>query len=280
MKKLSFIFAMVFAASMAMAQHVDVVKQVGTSNVSTVDQGFMPNPGPGLQGNEAYVEQIGKKNTSDVDQWNNGYAGAAHYADVYSRGDNNVAVVKQINDGGDAIIEQIGDKNTAKIFQSGNFYSTTTFLPKYDAVALQKGSYNTIDIVAWGTNATAYAEQFGYWNKITQDLGQGNGEKVQNSSFIARQYGIGNKAVQMMEGQGWAGGILAVNNNGDIYQKGDANCAEQHMHETATAAAAYNTAKATQLGDWNVSVQHQAGAHNSSVHAQTGNYNSSITTQN
>ena len=110
MKKIIFLFAMVFAVSMVMAQHIDVVNQTGNNNVAYVDQWFNGSGGA-LDGNEAYVDQIGDRNNADVDQWNNGYAGSAHEAKVYSKGDDNTGKIYQENDGGDAYIYQLGNNN-------------------------------------------------------------------------------------------------------------------------------------------------------------------------
>ena len=133
----------------------------------------------------------------------------------------------------------------------------------------------------WGTNATAYALQNGNNNSIDQDLGSGYGEKVEDSDFDARQYGNRNTAVQMMDGEGWAGGITAIDNYGTIYQKGDDNTAKQSMMEDAILGpAAGNYANAYQLGNNNWSVQNQTGTGNSSIHSQIGNNNVEVTNQN
>lgn len=281
MKKLSFLLAMVFAASMAMAQHTDIVNQTGSDNKATVDQSFMPTPGPGLPGNEAFVDQIGNRNKADVDQLNGGYAGDAHWAKVYTKGNDNFSKIYQERAAGDAIIYQEGNLNSADIFQSGNFNAGSPLNNLYDAFAMQIGNSNKIDIEVWGTNATAYAEQKGDDNKIDQQLGSAMGEKVENSDFQARQFGNRNKATQKMDGEGFAGSIKAVENFGDIYQDGNDNTAKQLMNEDVVlGAATYNSATAYQDGNNNNSEQYQTGGHNSSTHSQIGNGNSEITHQN
>lgn len=279
MKKLSFVFAMIFAASMAMAQHIDVVNQTGTDNLATVDQGFAGS-GTALNGNIAYVDQIGHRNEADVDQMNNGYGGSAHWAKVYSDGNDNTGKIFQENDGGDALVYQFGNTNWATIFQTGNFKVGTRINGAYDAFASQVGNMNVITIDVWGTNATAYASQVGNKNSITQELGQGYGKKVQASDFEALQFGNRNTATQYMAGHGFAGGITAVNNYGTILQEGNDNTAIQNMTEFGLIPAAENYAKATQLGNTNWSEQNQAGTANSSIHSQIGNMNVAITNQN
>lgn len=280
MKKLVFLFALVFAVSMAMAQHMDVVNQTGNSNKAYVDQGFLVPTGPGLPGNVAYVDQIGDRNHADVDQYNGGFAGDAHDAKVWSQGNDNTAKIYQERAAGDAIITQIGNANWADIFESGNLYDGAPMNGAYDAFAYQEGNANVTTIDIWGTNATAYAVQVGNSNKIDQDLGSGMGEKVGNSDFDARQYGDRNTAIQMMDGEGWAGGITAVNNYGTIYQDGNDNTAKQYMQEGGFPAAANNFAGATQVGNANWSEQWQTGMGNSSTHSQIGNSNIEITHQN
>src|SRR5512133_3353490 len=121
MKKLSFILAMVFAASFAMAQHIQVTTQSSLTNYALINQSFLGS-GLALQGNIAHVTQTGDLNKGYVDQINNGYAGQAMEADIISTGNENFAKINQHLEGqGDAIITQIGNKNSADIFQTGNF---------------------------------------------------------------------------------------------------------------------------------------------------------------
>ncbi|MGQ7870596.1 hypothetical protein [Sunxiuqinia sp. sy24] len=279
MKKLVFLFALVFAVSMAMGQHTDVVNQTGNNNVSHVDQWF-DGSGTALDGNEAYVDQIGDRNSADVDQWNNGYAGSAHWAKIHSDGNDNTGKIYQENDKGDAIIWQDGNTNWANIFQSGNFGTGTPLNPTYDAFAKQVGNSNVITIDVWATNATAYAEQVGNNNHIDQDMGSGYGEKVKDSHFDARQFGDRNTAIQMMEGQGFSGGVTALGNMGSIYQDGNDNTAIQKMYEDGATPAAGNYANAYQMGNTNWSEQNQTGMSNSSTHSQIGNFNVEVTNQN
>jgi hypothetical protein len=260
------------------AQHIDIVNQTGSGNVSTVDQGFMDS-GPGLPGNEAYIDQIGNRNSSDVDQFNGGFAGDAHWTKVWSQGNDNVVRVFQERSAGDADVYQVGNLNTTIVWQSGNFGSSTNYTPGIDAHAYSIGNNNVELITMWGTNVTAYAHQIGDNNRIHQNMGSGMGEKVQDSDFEAHQEGNRNQAYQLMDGQGFSGGITAVGNFGTIYTDGNDNYALQYMEE-GSFPAANNYANALQLGNLNVSQQFQTGAGNSSTHTQVGNSNTSLTTQN
>jgi hypothetical protein len=279
MQKLLVLLAIVLFAGFTIAQHTDVVNQTGNNNYSDVDQGFMSSPGPGLPGNEAFVDQIGNKNFSDVDQYNGGFAGDQHWAKAYQGGNENTAYVFQERAAGDAFVNQLGNKNWADIFQTGNFGTVTAYVP-YDAFAQSVGNRNQIFIDIWGSNATAFAQQQGNDNYITQVLGSAYGEKVQNSDFEAVQLGNRNFASQWMDGEGFAGSITALNNFGKIFQDGNDNTAYQNMLEGTFPAAANNNADAYQLGNTNWSEQWQTGAGNTSTHNQIGNSNVSHTNQN
>jgi hypothetical protein len=279
MKKLYAFIVVLLFTGFTLAQHTDVVNQTGDGNAAYVDQGFMPAPGPGLPGNEAYVDQIGNGNDADVDQLNGGFAGDAHYAKVYQSGNGNTGNIFQERSAGDALVQQLGNGNWADIFQTGNFNTVTPYQP-YDAYAFSQGNGNVITIDIWGTNSTAYAKQVGNGNNIDQDLGTAYGEKVESSDFEAHQYGNDNEALQWMDGQGFAGGITALDNFGKIYQDGNGNTAIQRMTENSFPAAANNYANAFQDGNGNWSEQNQAGAGNSSIHSQVGNGNVEVTNQN
>ena len=279
MKNLCALTIILLFASFTLAQHTDIVNQTGPGNSSTVVQGFVSSPGSALPGNEAYVDQIGGYNTADVDQFNGGFAGDEHWAKIWSQGNDNYAKVYQENSAGDASVRQVGNGNYANVFEVGNFYSSTKSAG-IDAFAWSIGNGNTIVETIWGTNATAYSYQSGDGNRIDQLLGSAIGEKVEDSDFEAEQFGGWNTAYQLMDGQGWAGGITAINNLGDIETIGNDNYAEQKMKEGTLGPAANNTANAYQNGNGNYSYQYQMGVGNTSAHSQVGNGNSSTTTQN
>lgn len=285
MKKLCFILAMVFTASFAMAQHVQVTTQSGLTNSATINQSFLGS-GTALQGNIAHVTQTGDLNKADVDQVNNGYAGQAMEADVISTGNKNFAKIDQNLEGqGDAIITQIGHRNSADIFQNGNFGAASPLDGTKDAFARQEGSDNVITMKIYGVDATGYAWQLGDRNTIIQEIGQGVGDKDQFSNLLAKQQGNDNKAFQTITGNGWAGGITTQWNTAWISQFGNDNYAKQEMLQNgADASSPTNDYEwVEQYGNNNYSLQTQAGQVNLSSVSQgknlPSNFNNSVTTQ-
>ncbi len=260
---------MTFAASLSMAQHWDQVYQSGNSNNSSVVQGFM-DVGTAKPGNGARVWQIGNQNLSDLKQFNGGYAGDQHYAEVYSYGNNNTAYTFQSRATGTSYITQIGDWNYGNVYQNGNVMNSEIY---------SQGNANWAQSILWATNSYSKITQLGNNNVANQLMGQGMGEKVQGSYFESYQQGNQNFSHQHMAGDGYAGGITALNNTGIINTFGNNNSAVQYMYEGSTSAA-NNWANAYQNGNWNNSQQYQTNAGNSSVHWQIGDGNVSVTVQN
>lgn len=271
MKKIIFLFVAVMFAGLLTAQHTDVVYQNGYDNSSVITQEFVGS-GTSYDGNAAYVDQIGDYNKSTVYQNNNAYAGSAEFADVYQKGNKNIASVDQTNDGHKAWIVSIGNENQAYIMQRCN---------KTKAEIYQYGNKNYGRIYEWGVNGTwGYIYQKGYKNTSTQDLGSNWVNAVENSSFYARQVGNYNSAKQILHGEGWPGGILAHDNTGTIYQYGDNNIGEQLMYEDVTFYAFKNMAYLYQNGNWNTSYQWMKRDNNASTITQLGNSNYSMSKQN
>ncbi len=279
MKKLIFLFAMVFAVSMAMAQHSSTVTETGNDNSAMITQGF-DGSGAALPGNVSTVDQTGNENDATVLQMNNGYGGQNHNSDIDQMGDMNSASVEQQNATGDAFVEQIGDGNTADVLESGNFGMAhpAAGLAPYDAYVSQTGDNNEVYMTIYGTDAASAAIQNGDDNLITQQLGQGNGDKVQNSSAYANQQGDRNEAMQVMEGQGFAGDIDILFEKERIWQTGDGNYAYQ-LQTDDNIPGGLNYAEVRQTGDWNESWQTQTGLNNSSIVTQNGDMNWSTSTQ-
>lgn len=231
MKKLSFVFALVFAASFVMAQHVSTVTETGAGNNVTVAQSFSGS-GTSFQGNVSDVQLTGNLNKAIVNQVNNGYGGQAMTSEIIAVGNSNLATVNQNLEGeGDAIITQTGDNNIGHIFESGNFGASIPIDGPYDANITQLGNSNTADMAIWGVDATAYAYQNGNNNSIAQNIGSGVGDKDQNSNLWSKQYGNGNISKQTITGNGFAGGITTAWNEGRIMQAGNNNYAEQLMDQ-------------------------------------------------
>lgn len=269
MKKFSFILAMVFAASFAMAQHVSTVGQNGVGNTATVDQA-------GLVGNNSDVNMAGNNNTADVDQINGGFAGDNHAAKISITGNSNIADIdQQLQAAGDAIITQIGNGNHAYVTENGNFNMDhpSSPAPGYDAYVLQDGNLNTVNMSIFGTNSAAFASQDGDNNTITQTLGEAVGHKVQASHVYAAQVGNGNTAIQYTEGEGFAGGITAIDEVERIEQNGNGNWAQQRQYDDLLPAQ-HNYAFVDQDGNTNASIQNQTGQSLQSYVYQNGGDNS------
>lgn len=279
MKKLSLFFALVFAVSMTMAQHVSTVIETGDGNSATITQGF-DGTGTALNGNTSNVEQDGDNNGAVVTQYNNGFGGQAHNSEIYQTGNDNAASIEQQNATGDAYISQIGNENEANILEVGNFgvAAPAAGIAPYDAYASQEGDRNIVNMSIYGDGASAVAIQKGNDNTIYQELGQDVGNKVFKSSAYANQMGNSNVAMQIMEGQGFAGGITIQFERERIWQTGDNNYAHQ-LQTDDILPGGINYAEIRQTGDWNESWQTQSGLNNDSRVTQNGNSNWSTTTQ-
>jgi hypothetical protein len=270
MKKLiAFAVALFFFGGFAFAQHTDIVSQTGDDNVAQVEQKFVGGGGA-LDGNEAYVTQVGSRNKSDVYQDNNGFAGSKELATVYSEGNDNIANVTQINDGFVATVTQLGHRNDGRVFQSGNKGMGTVY---------QDGNDNLGRMNVWGTNSDALISQVGDDNDARQNMGQGVGLKVEDSYFEAIQVGNRNTARQDIVGQGFAGGITSDNNNGWIYQEGNDNFGRQDIG-TYLGNVLNNTGYITQYGNNNDGRQFMNGDGNTSTIFQDGNDNQAVSLQN
>lgn len=271
MKKLGFVFTLVFAASFAMAQQNSFVGQNGVGNGATVTQA-------GAAGNNSWVNMTGDNGTATVNQLNSGFAGDNHNAKIDMQGvsggtGNTASIDQQLQGGGDAIITQIGDKNRANILENGNFYINPAD-PGYDAYAYQEGMSNQIDMTIFGTNSSAWAYQKGDNNKIAQSLGQAVGQKVELSSVFASQVGSYNTALQYTEGVGFAGAVKAIDEVEHIEQNGNGNWGQQAQYAFSPWIAQDNYEELIQNGDGNASLQNQAGQNLKSYVTQNGNDNS------
>ena len=104
MKKLIFLFAMVFAVSMAMGQN--------SGNVASVDQ---------YGSNIAEIEQTGSNNTGDIDQGTLGTPVTNNKVPSYAGDWIGGAFIDQIGDGNDAAINMHnGGNNGSSVYQYGN----------------------------------------------------------------------------------------------------------------------------------------------------------------
>ncbi|HLN53159.1 MAG TPA: hypothetical protein VK212_05580 [Lentimicrobium sp.] len=269
MKKLALMFALVFCSGVLFAQHIDIATQTGSQNISTVNQDF-DGSGTFLPGNQAYVTQTGDVNWSSVNQLNNGYAGSGEYALVQQTGNYNLALIDQLNDGHVAYIYSIGSGNDAYTYQRGN---------KNYGYTSQLGNNNYAWIEAWGGSNSNQIFQTDHYNTAYSKIGSDWGLSVNNSHLYAVQDGWYNLSDQKIDGNGWAGGIHNLNNNGTLYQYGDYNIGYQYM-SNGFGNVVGNTEYLITVGNSNSSYQWQKGSNNNSAHYQTGNYNLNTTYQN
>ena len=212
MKKLSFLFAMIFAVSMAIAQNNESTTDVdGNNNLTTVNQVGMENDadvtvdgnqnnalvqqgnfgGGNIQSNyaEASIEQIGNKNLAEVNQ-RQGFASgtAVNSHSIYQEGNENEGWLTTFNGGNSGMISQEGNSNWAKGRQSGK--------PDNNIEISQVGNNNWADVNQM--NSTGNPQNIaGNSASVSQD-GNNNWTSVDQSgghhhTFIENTTGSGNE---------------------------------------------------------------------------------------
>lgn len=256
MKKLVFLFTMVFAVSMAIAQ----------SNTSAVDQ-------TGSNQN-ALVTQTGSSNTSDVDQTSP--AGSVNNATVNQTGNNNIADVDQVQQ------NSVVGANNATLTQTGNSNIGTqtqvgTYTGYMNATMLQNGNNNVGTQIQSSYNETATMTQLQNGNTGIQTQ---SGNHV---SAVMTQDGLGNYGNQLQSG--------GLNNSMNLTQTGNSNESYQTQSGGTWNPPGGHSAVITILGDDNYTSQVQSGttsnhasidqtANSSSAEqTQTGSYNQATITQ-
>ena len=267
MKKLVFLFAMVLAISVAMAQT--------TANTAETEQ-------DGNQ-NKVLVKQIGDLNEAESHQY-----GDENKASVVQTGDENIGIADQLN----------GNKNDASVLQDGNTnegyiaqgmledfygYTSSTMTAHRNNASLnqvgngnlgdvvQVGNDNSTDIDQVGDNNDAYSYQgwaYGFWGETYATSHLSSYSSVVDIS----QLGNGNY------GAVWQYG--GNNNEANISQDGNTNTASVAQGFIYTDGAydftypVYNTkdnfVSIDQLGDDNVGKVFQLGDGNSFKLNQTG----------
>ncbi len=270
MKKISLVFAMVFAAGMVMAQNTSLVEQVGNLNGATVSQtGTL---------NDATAKQIGN---SDV-------------ALVKQIGTSNIGVSDQINgNSNNSTVDQDGTSNEAYLTQGmvPNYYAApyniSSSVPAFENVGSIKqiGSNNYSEFVQVGTKNSGsvsqngngnigYAYQgwaFGFWGETPTTAALSS----TNSTATISQIHNNN------DGNIWQYG--GDNNKANMTQDGNSNLA-RISQGFIYADAAYNfrypvyntknnTATITQSGDGNAAKLFQLGDANSFTLTQSGGGN-------
>jgi hypothetical protein len=228
MKKLSFLFAMIFAVNMAMAQNNESTTDVdGNNNLTTVNQVGMENDadvtvdgnqnnaliqqgnfgGGSVQSNyaEASIEQIGNKNLAEVKQ-RQGFASgtAVNSHSIYQEGNENEGWLTTFNGGNSGSITQVGSFNWAKGKQSNG--------PDNSIVIYQEGNNNDAEVNQENSdeNSSAIVNQVGNnnWTSVDQSGGK-NHEYIENTS--------GNwNEVTAVQRTSWAKMVLTIDGNSNI----------------------------------------------------------------
>lgn len=241
MKKLVFLFAMVLAASVAMAQqNKSEIVQASEDNTATVNQEAETDEP--LNGTYSWVNQQGSKNTANVDQ--------RHTGDLSNRTGNL-----------DAYIDQVGNSNEATQLQGPHSQQGATY-----AKIWQGGNYNTAfqNQVKYGNSAEIYQGGSGNTARQAQDINLSlYAEGSFNMAYI-NQSGDENTAEQHQDG--WS-------NDAWIYQSGSGNTATQN--QVSWVSDAY----INQSGDGNTAAQDQSGNLNSADITQSASESEATQTQ-
>ena len=258
MKKLTFLFAMVFAASMAMAQtNVSDVDQTGVDQTATVDQ----------QGslNNSYILQEDKDNVATVSQINS-TDGKTVNSDIKQTGKDNEASVKQHHNGNqagglDAWIIQSGDHNKA-IQQQGPHGQMGDTYAKID----QSGDHNLAEQYQVKYGNDALIEQTGSWNTARQAQDRSLPADAEGSMNDASIFQSGWFNMAEQEQNGWSNDVKAE-------QTGNGNKSSQVQN------AWVSTASVLQTGSLNMAAQDQTGSLNFAKIEQGNSLNKAEQTQ-
>ncbi len=226
MKKVSLIFAVLFACSFAMAQ---------TNNSSSVDQSG--------KNQEAVVDQVGQNSNASA---------------IVQSNEKNKAFVSQVNspeesgNSTNSYINQSGKRNLATVTQDNNRTNTSSNIANYllNAVIDQSGNDNV------ATQIQGPHSQMGATNAyITQSGNSNQAFQIQvrygNTATIV-QSGNSNKAAQAQDTK-IPDDVFGSNNTASIFQSGNSNLAEQEQNGWA------NNAFIDQSGNGNTAVGYNAG---------------------
>jgi hypothetical protein len=211
MKKLSFLLAMVFAASFAMAQKITTVTQTGNWNTANVFQNSMDG-----DANFIYATQSGDFNALNSEQRGNN-----NYVELLQSGDFNDAVMKQYSKGA------APNLNNALLVQSGD-WNEATLTQKEDPLNFPDNSHNVGRMTQSGANNSYILNQGGNeWNPLNENflVQSGNDNKAVVDQFGYTDYseisqlGNSNEAeLTQTAGQGGAGTAKSYS-----YQEGTGN---------------------------------------------------------
>jgi hypothetical protein len=272
MKKLSFIFAMVFAVTFAMAQNTAKTAQTGNHNGANVAQSDGINNDAAVTQNGDYnngvITEKGTSNTGVVDQ----LKGNQNNGNVDQTGNLNEAYLTQ------GMVENYYDapynissamaasNNTGVIVQKGGNKNYTELV--------QVGNVNAANISQDGSKNIAYGYQgwpFGFWGETyaTSHLSSSNSNisitQLQNSNEGAVwQYGGDKNSATI--GQNGLSNVARIS-QGFIYND------EAYNFSHPVYNVNNNTASISQVGDNNTGKLFQLGDGNSFSLTQTGNHN-------
>lgn len=244
MKKLSILFAMMFVASMAMAQSTVTITQNGTGNNANYTQ--VSSYG---DVNTIHAAQMGNWNILTTSQ-----TGYDNNLDLWQNGDRNTATMSQFTNDVDHLFEPAGHNN-AVITQSGHYNGATLTqreaagwigdFSKNTATAIQSGTYNGYILnqgselykplniqylTQSGVSNGADVNQIGYKNEsqINQSGNWNVADLDQDGGYVWPEYSAGwDKSIS------WQGGdrnTLAISQSGnailqyaETYQGGNYN---------------------------------------------------------
>lgn len=220
MKKLVFLFAMVLAVSMAMAQKIATVTQNGNYNTADVFQNSMDG-----DANSIYATQSGDFNDLITEQRGNN-----NYLELTQGGDFNEAIMEQYSKG------TAPNLNNALLVQSG-LWNEATLSQKEDPLNFPDNSHNVGRMTQSGNNNSYALNQGGNeWNPLNENYlvqsGNDNEANVDQFGYTdfsdIRQFGTSNEASLIQTaGQGGAGTAtsysvqLGTDNQLDILQDYD-----------------------------------------------------------
>ena len=228
MKKIIFLFALVFAVIMVMAQSnvADITTdgdnnqatsiQLGSNNSATIDQFANES--------EATQTQIGSDNVANIEQFGS-WPGV-------DRAYNVTAVQSQTGTGHQAYIRQMpgdyaGNSSAQQLQNGANHYALIDQFAENSIVYQEQIGSARNDAEAYQTGTGNYISQFqnGQGNRARVDEQTGFGG-YQNNVAIQSQVGNWNNALieqyNVSGGKSWPG---ATGNTAEIYQTGDDNWA-------------------------------------------------------
>ena len=271
MKKLVFLFAMVFVVGMAMAQNTATTTQEGTSNSAATTQiGALNDANVDQTGTSNFVTVLsqGNSNTAVASQngTQNGYASRPDLGYIKQIGSSNQAFLREgvvgvtTSNYADGFIDQSGNGNYAELNISGEYHNFAEHgITQIQIGEETPGNNAVITEAYYGNDMDVY--QSGSGNDVTGEI---NGSY---SQFFVDQIGTGNTGLVYIEGS----------NNGEPswWTKSSTLRALNLLSQTGSD----NDAEINQVGDNNTFVVTQEGTDNYAYSNQLGNGNAASIVQ-